>query len=413
MTAAVAEDTSYLSFGLRSVTSLYRTVRDFNPVLRKGFELAEAIPTKVVDSQIGKWAYRQQKVLAGYRETALSSLQSKKLFYTSALKSWAQADSVEEFIGHLEGTYGKSWNSSLSQFARQFYNQCCRIPMVDDALYCVAFGLSEGSEHISSAMVAVWRDLRELSMRQYVIGLRDKLGVLWNESLRDRALVFYSIASIDLKSQADRAATSAKELIHRSQVVAEQTSFVVYAAIDSATFWSIDSFDNYFVSFVAPASSEEQHLKGTRKLNSMYSRLKTQISGLVKRETEAISENSLVKRFDSSFGVSSGVASFQNGFSYVTSMSEGDLMEQTWPEDCKLIADRVCNVLHVSCLSTQFTAHVWAKLDQDADGQVTVGDLYMSLKKAREVSPRAALKRLWEKFQAESAPVVVNGQLSS
>jgi hypothetical protein len=121
-----------------------------------------------------------------------------------------------------------------------------------------------------------------------------------------------------------------------------------------------------------------------------------------------------VQKLDSSLGASEEVESFKKGYTYTTSMSSQELLDKTWPEDAKLIADRVCYVMHISWISSRFNVHVWAKLDQDSDGKVTVGDLYVTLQKAREISPREAIKRLWAKFQSarESGPVVSSQELN-
>jgi hypothetical protein len=155
------------------------------------------LPSKVKSSTVGQWAAGQQEVLVGYQTSALDKLHEQKQFYSSALKSWMEADSLQEFLTHLEETYGVRWNASLSHLARQFYDQCSRFPVVDDALYYVAFGLSEGSEQVSKAMMTAWQELKVLSPRQYMTLLRRKLGVYWHDSLRDKARALHSIASVE------------------------------------------------------------------------------------------------------------------------------------------------------------------------------------------------------------------------
>lgn len=416
MASTSSQDTSYLSQVLLAASCLYQTVRDFNPVLRKGFEFAEEIPSNIMNSKIGTWAFHQQELLNGYQNIALDKLHEQKQFYVSVARSWLKADSIEEYIRHLEDEYGSRWNASLSRLARQFYDQCSRIPMVEDALFYVAFALSEGSEQISNAMVAAWQELKVLSPRSYVTILKKKLGGYWNEDLRERARVFYSIASVDnFKTQVDQAATSAQDLMRRSRSAAEQTSFILFEAVDRLTFWTIDSMDTYFVAYIAPPSAEDQNLKGSRRLKSIAQRLKTEVTGLVKGGIQTVSETAVAKRLDKSLSISSKIESIQEGFNYISTMTKAELMEKTWPEDCKLMVDRVCNVLHVSFLSSQFNVRVWAKLDYDADGKVTVGDLAMTMQQAKEVGPREGLRRLWAKLQSarESGPVVINGELSS
>jgi hypothetical protein len=417
MTSASSQDQTYLSKALLQASCLYQTVRDFNPVLRKGFVLAEGLPSILKNSSVGQWAAGQQEVLVSCQTFALDKLQEKKTFYTSAFKSWLEADSIQEFIAHLEETYGTRWNASLSQLARQFYDQCSRIPGVEDTLYCVAFGMNEGSEMISKAMMTTWQELRELSSRKYLDLLKKKLGLYWNDSVRDRARVFYSIAALEtgLKAQATQAKESVQDLMRVSKDVADQTSFVLLGTFDRMTFWALDSLDDYVLTYLLPPAAEEQNFKGSKRLMSMISRIQTEVSGLVKRQAEAVSSLSLVKKLESSLDVNSKAELMREGYKYITSITSQQLLEKTWPEDAKLLVDRVCDVMHISCVSSRFNVHVWAKLDQDSDGKVTVGDLYMSLQKAREVSPREALQQLWEKVKSAkpSSPVVVNGELSS
>jgi hypothetical protein len=417
MTSAPTQDQSYLAKALLHASCLYQTVRDFNPVLREGFLLVEALPSKAMNSSVGRWAVGRQEVLVSYQTFAFDKLQEKKTFYTAALKSWFEADSIQEFIAHLEETYGTRWNASLSHLARQFYDQCSRIPGVEDTLYYVAFGLSEGSEIVSKAMMTTWQELRELSPRKYTVLLKKRLGLNWDDSVRDRARVFYSIAALekDLKGQATQAKESVQDLMRVSKDVADQTSSMLLGTFDRIAFWAMDNLDDYLLTYLLPPAAEEQNYKGSKRLMSRISRIQTEVSGLVKRQTEAVSRLSVVKKLESSLEVNAKAEAIREGYKYITSMTSQELLEKTWPEDAKLFVDRVCDVMHISCVSSRFNVHVWAKLDQDSDGKVTVGDLYMSLQKAREVSPREALRQLWEKVKSArpSSPVVVNGELSS
>ncbi|OMJ78637.1 hypothetical protein SteCoe_21514 [Stentor coeruleus] len=298
-----------------------------NPVANALTYYAEPVLTKI-DTGVSHII----QVSAGKLESVELTFSERKAFYKASMKAWVSQNhkNFSEFLESLKSNYPSNWKECIEVYALDFYNKSLNYKKPGEMINFAADLLSEGSDNIRGSLQNAWKTTRKawkktklLKITEYYTKLRELVGDLWSDKVKENGEIFLSLSK--LKEKIVSNSTFSNDWKAQAKNVAENTSILLLAGADELYFWSKSTFDKNCPRIYATLS--------------LYVPYKIRLENLFNKLSEIDLEN---------------------------------IGELTWPEDAKKKIDSVvCKVGFEGYLNKY-----WEKIDKDEDGVVKVKDLY-------------------------------------
>ncbi|OMJ72313.1 hypothetical protein SteCoe_29283 [Stentor coeruleus] len=266
-------------------------------------------------------------------ESAELTFNERKAFYKASMKAWTSQNhkNFSEFLESLKSFYPSNWTDSIEDYALDFYSKSLDYKKPSQMLSLASDLLGEGSDNIKGIFHTAWKNTKQawkdtkiVNFTEYLPNVKEQVGDMWNDKLKENAEIFLSLSK--LKGKIIDKSNFSEDWKLKAKGVAENTSILILAGADELYFWSKEKFDNSYPMIY----------------KSLNVRLPIKIA----------------------------VKNFYNRLSEIDTAKLGEL---TWPEDLKEKMAPAISKIGIE----NWINNYWSKIDKDEDGIVKIKDLYM------------------------------------
>lgn len=338
----VIEKPQYFKDFMSTAGAWYTKTKTNNWVLSRGFTMVEPLINPVAnaltyyaepvfttfDTKVSQMIH----VSAEKLEEVELTFNEKKAFYKASMKAWVSHNhkNFSEFLESLKSHYPSKWRESIESYALDFYNKSLNYKKPSEMLTLAADLLSEGSDNLRGNMQSAWKSTKKawkktkiIKVPEYFTKLREQVGDLWSEKVKENATIFVSLSK--LKEKILLNSSLSENWKSQARGIAESTSIIILAGADELYFWSRATFDkNYPI---------------------IYSTLSIYVPFKV---------------------------TLKNLYNKLSEMDTEQLGSLTWPEDVKQKITPAIKKVGLEAWTNKY----WAKIDKDEDGVVTFRDVY-------------------------------------
>ena len=298
----------------------------------------------------------------------------KVRLYATVLRGWlAYRPDFSQYLAYIRASYKGHWTRSLREGVSELYAKLSTWGGSQDILYLSAFLLSEGSERLQNALISTWSQVRSPTL--LLTSVKDNLQVKsLSTSVREKVRLFTSIneMSTELRASAVALQTKGRSFMKSAKEISSRTVFILYGSIDRSMEFSLRVLDERVVSRLS-APPREIGLRGEARLVDMERRLRAELTEFWREKKEIVKASHMYTTISAT--MQAGIKVYQR--------SSDSLAASELPEVIKAPIDSVLLFVGLGAVLTRFDKTVWTRLDMDADGVVTVGDMCKALSPKR------------------------------
>lgn len=271
----------------------------------------------------------------------------KKDLVKAATKAWTQDHkNFSDYLEAVKGFYRSPWRENLNGHVVNFYEKSLNYQKPREMMRLAADMLSEGNDLVRGNMYLAWKQAGKFSVSEYLTSLRGMMGAMWDQRISENANIFAEISKLKNSLMLNKGLVQDWRI--KAREAADQTSMVIFAGADELYFWTRETFYHNYP--------------------RVYDRIVVLLP--LQQYVQAIS-------------------------GYFDEINRERIMAITWPEDVKGIVKPVMQKVGIE----EWAMKNWAKLDNNEDGTVTLGDLYMTL---GEIKQHTEMKyqQMWNKIRS-------------
>jgi hypothetical protein len=427
----------YLMALLSTASDLYQQTKSLSPFLEHCIDQMEGIIHPMTsriysygepfvykfDDGVDVLLYKSKKMLHTVTEHRQISIREKKRFYVAAVQAWMTKNlNYEEFWDQILRLYGRDIPTTLKPYAAHFFDVTKEFKSSFQTVpELIAYVLADGTDRVFNAFIHAWGDLKMITFRHFIESLRKELDSEWNENIKEKAQIFYSVASLEkeIKDGVGQARVQARSLVTKAHDVAERTTYFILAAADDLSDWALDSFDRRFISKVFPAPIYELELKGQDRFWAIQNRIRVELRLAFSSKLEEIQTSSFFITITDTIQLEHRVDSFKSLVRTVKTLKWEDLKDKEWPQQIIETLDNGLMFLGLERVVIFMKNSFWKRLDHNSDGKLSMEDLYKSAAKAGKFNPWKALYNMLKSYEQEVRKalsqnmVAVNGDSNS
>ena len=423
----------YLVGLLSTAGSIYQRAKSLSPFLAHRIDQMEIIIQPMAsriysygepllykfDDGVDLVLHKSKNMLESVTKHRQLSIREKKRFYVAAVQAWMTKNlNYEEFWDQILRLYGRDIPSTLEPHATHFFNITKEFKSsFQNVPELIAYVLADGADRVFNAFINAWRDLKMITFRHFIERLRKELDSEWNENIKEKAQIFYSVAS--LEREIKDGVGQARSLVTKAQDVAERTTYFILAAADDLSDWAVDSFDRRFISKVFPAPVYDLELKGQDRFWAIQSRIRVELRLAFNSKLEEIQTSRIIITITDYIQLEHRVNSFKSLVETVKTLKWEDVKDKEWPQQILETLDNGLVFLGLERVAIFMQNSFWKRLDHNSDGKLSMEDLYKSAAKAGKFNPWKALYNMLKSYEQEVRKalsqnmVAVNGDSNS
>lgn len=367
--------------------------------------------------------HQSKNMLQSVTERRQLSIREKKRFYVAAVQAWMTKNlNYEEFWDQILRLYGRDIPTTLKPYASHFFDITKEFKSSFQTVpELIAYVLADGADRVFNAFMNAWGDLKMITFRHFIERLRKELDTEWNENVKEKAQIFYSVASLEreIKDGVGQARVQARSLVTKAQDVAERTTYFILAAADDLLDWAVDSFDRRFISKVFPAPIYELELKGQDRFWAIQNRIRVELRLAFNSKLEEIQTSRIFITITDYIQLEHRVNSIKSLVETLKTLKWDDVKDKEWPQQIIETLDNGLVFLGLERVVIFMKNSFWKKFDHNSDGKLSMEDLYKSAAKAGKFNPWKALYSMLKSYEQEVRKalsqnmVAVNGDSNS